>query len=234
MKIKLVTITSIIVISSLLLVGCGGDNKEASRSSSNEPDSIFQRSSQPESNRNKGKDTTTTTGPRAAQFTPQLQKELYNESVTGEIDTYAPHTYTSPRWEMILGGDASSGIPLSELDKASNSDLDPADFSALRGKAIGITTAQITGTGVQNYPDYFTPGVYVDKCKDLEILAAGAISIPYSGDGSWAKAVVYWEVQCPRYNAVQTSARTQGNKTYYFHRVNGSWVSVLASALPTS
>jgi|GEM_PF-2816653 len=163
-------------------------------------------------------------------FSRAAQERLYALPTTGEYDYFAPGSYTSPRWEAILGGDTSSGIPLSELDNPKNSDLNENTFNIARSTAIDITKAQITGEGANNWPNYFNNENIPGTCGSFRLKNAGATSLPVPNDNRWIIATVFWKATCKSPNGSSYSVDQQTQ--VYFTVENGQLVPRSFSELP--
>lgn len=176
--------------------------------------------------------------------TPSIaKKKLAELPLTAGIDLHYPELYLSHRWEAILRGSLdddedladtylSNSIAITELNDPTNSDLDPTTFTQLRTLAINVVQAEATGIGTAAFPEYFTPGMFIDSCTSFETVAAGAISMPYPNDSSWAMAIVSWKAQCKA--GPNTAARTTtAQQTIYLHRdASGAFKAVSSDTIP--
>lgn len=129
-------------------------------------------------------------------FSASARQALYKLPTTGSINPSSPGTYMSPRYEGIIGGDTSSGVPISELDNPLNSDLDEATFKLIRDTAIEITRAQITGEGSAKYPNYFNDGNQPGTCSAFKLKNAGATTLPIPNDPRWIVSILFWKATC--------------------------------------
>lgn len=163
--------------------------------------------------------TSTTLAPyNVSPFNEAAKRELYALATTGETITNNPGQYISPRYEAILGGDTSSGIPLSELDNPVNSDLPASTFTAVRDNAIAITKAQITGEGANNYPSYFGEMNEPGTCKSFQLKHAGATTLPILNDNRWVVATIFWSATC----GDKTPYKVDQQTSVYFTLVNNA------------
>ncbi len=195
---------------------------------------------QKSSNSTTAPSTTTTTRPGQ---TPSPAKAKLNElPLTAFLDPHYPETYLSYRYEVIINGEFQGDaledtylyhkIAITELDDPANSDLPAATFTQLRALAIATAKAQATGENTSAYPDYFTPSTYVDKCTSFSAVAAGAISMPYPNDDSWALGVVYWKATCTIGASGSAPVVLTSHQNIFMHRGPGGFVPVPTSALP--
>lgn len=166
-----------------------------------------------------------------APFSAEAQRNFYSLATTGEYDYMSPGSYTSPRWEAIIGGDTSSGVPLSQLDDPKNSDLNETTFNAARTTAIAITRAQITGEGSNSWPNYFNENNTPGTCTSFILKNAGATSLPVPNDNRWIIAVVFWKASCSTPNG--GSYKVEQQTQVYFTVENGVLVPQPYSKLPT-
>lgn len=185
----------------------------------------------------------TTQETQALPINGATKKALLELSTTGGLDMYYPEIYISPRWNAIIAGTIATNdditstylyedIPITELDSAENSDLDPATFTTLRNLAISVVKSEATGVGTSEHPNYFNKYVYIDSCKNFQVVAAGAISMPYPGDNSWALSKVYWKADCYPFGPDKSPKETSADQIVFLHRVGNTWKAFHQSAIP--
>ena len=192
--------------------------------------------------------TTTTTTPSVSNTRPNVtppatKAALLELPVRNVVDMYYPEMYLSARWTAIVYGSLDSHddiasvylydkIAITELDDPANSDLDPATFKQLRSLAIAVAQAEATGVDTENHPEFFQPGIEIDSCINFKTVAAGAISMPYPGDSSWALSIVDWKATCFPYSDKQQPHASSAQQTIYLHKVNGTWKAVPTTSIP--
>lgn len=225
-----IAIVGILVL--VLFVSCATGNKEEKDNSVKLFDLNPPVTSKPlNSDKNNPDSNQSSTTVQPAPFDELAKKELYALPTTGELNPSSPETYVSPRYEAILGGDYSSGIPRSELDNPVNSDLDATTFNVTRSTSIEITKAQITGEGSNKYPSYFNEDNIPGTCTKFETANAGATSLPIPNDNRWIKAIVFWKATCGEgKNSYQVSQQTN----VYFTVDNGRLTPRSLEELPRS
>ena len=191
-----------------------------------------------------GKDSplgSTTTRP--IETSDATSKALRELPVLSAVDMYYPEMYLSARYEAIVNGSLDSHddtasnylynkIAITELDDPSNSDLDAATFAQLRYLTISVAKAEATGEGVDLHPEYFTGFTEADSCVDFKVNAAGAISMPYPNDNTWALGIVNWSATCFPFGKDKESKLNTAQQTVYMHRVNNVWKAVPMLSIP--
>jgi hypothetical protein len=244
---KLITIAAIGITGLVVasgFVSCSQTHNENTKDSSSDIAQLLDHSAQSTSTTLGGTTTSTVPNGRPA-ITPDVVKNKLNEiPLTSHIDFNYPELYTSARWDAIINNTLSLGddddientylydnIALTELDDPSNSDLDQLTFTQLRNLGINVAKANATGINAKSYADYLS-GTDIDSCRDFTVDAAGAISMPYENDDSWALSIVYWHAQCGPYGNGDTVHNTSTNQEIFLHRIKGTWIPVQASALP--
>lgn len=208
------------------LINSGGSKEKA------RPDSIFSMgSSTSQPPHNSAVKQTTTVPQTTVPFSKDVMDSFYKLATTGSLDSSTAATYTSPRWEAILGGDASGGVPIGELDKAINSDLDETSFAVSRQTAIDVTRAAMTGEGSNKWPQFFSTGA-AGRCVNFKVSHAGATSLPYPNDPRWILGYVMWKADCPQSDGTKNAVAQ--NTRIYFSVDNGALTPRHFSELPAS
>ncbi len=163
-------------------------------------------------------------------FDRVAKEELAALPTTGTLDSGLIFDYVSPRYEAILGGDTSSGIPISELNNPANSDLPESIFLKARTTAIEVTKAEVTGVGTNKWPEYFA-GQPKGICTEFKSDIAGAISLPLPQSKNWIVTYVRYSAKCPTPSG-STTISQQIN--VYFENVNGTLIPKLLSQVPNA
>lgn len=225
----LITVTILTSSVTFGLTSCSSDKEEEASNKKIESLKNFNKNS-----------TTTSTLVLSESEKKQLQNQsltiLKDASVKGDFDSTNPEFYISEKYELILGSDSSTLIPVGELSNAENSDLDLDGFNVITSEANKIAVALVTGNNnkTQVYIDYINSREDKNICENFTILGSGAISLPITNQ-NWYKAFVVYEADCPSFPAESGAVEKQkGQVEIFFNISNGQLKPVLSTDLPRS